>query len=405
MKLVMMSQNKFPNTGCLDNTATGFYFRPALELKFSKKWIINLEGGGECVTRRSCTARSTTGMGSSKDWSATRAPYQFQSDDPSNNPTFYGFNQVFVPYCSGDLFLGMDTKQNERAFGLRFSGFHNLDAVISTLVSKYGLHQSDLIIYTGTSAGGIAAVATLDYFSDVIKSAALFSASTSTSLTATTAPLPKIYGAPIAGFYFDNNVVYVPRTPEDPRPVGFIKWAYQDLEKYAILWNAFVPSRCALDGNGRPWECIFASRSYPTLATPVFFIHGQTDSIVMPLHAAMPPVWDHTPPSCDVFNGPCIPVIKDFMVTWGGMMQKTEMMVMKAVGQGNRSDGMFSAACLIHTGFNHNAPMVNGMNYLEAVSEWIQTHGQSKNRMDHLHIDTCFYNTKSPMCGICPRGH
>lgn len=273
---------------------------------------------------------------------------------------------------------------------MRFSGFNNLDSVITTLISTHSIQKSDLVIYSGVSAGGIGAVATLDYFVDSIN-------------VSTSGKKPIVYGAPIAGFYFDNNVVYKPKSPEDPRPGGYIRWSYDDLKLYGELWNAFVPRRCALDGKAKQWECMFASRSYATLATPIFFTHAQTDSVVMPLHAALPAVWNLTPPTCDVKNGPCPAVIKEFMGTWGTMMKNTEALVTSAVKSGKRKDGMFSAACLIHTSFSSQKPIVNNMSYVQALGNWVKSNATGGQQ--HLHIDSCFYNTNTAMCGICAPGH
>lgn len=56
---------KYPNARCLDNSVAGYYFKEASSPINATKWHITLEGGGECVTQRSCTARSKTELGSS----------------------------------------------------------------------------------------------------------------------------------------------------------------------------------------------------------------------------------------------------------------------------------------------------------------------------------------------------
>ena len=72
----------------------------------AKKYILYLMGGGWCSTLKECYNRSTTILGSSKDWQESYQAFGIFSDDPSVNPDFYNWNAVFVMYCDGGSFAG-----------------------------------------------------------------------------------------------------------------------------------------------------------------------------------------------------------------------------------------------------------------------------------------------------------
>ncbi len=419
--------------------------------------MISLEGGGECVTKRSCTARANTTIGSSKEWYKNRGLWGLQSDDANTNP-FATWNQVFVPYCSGDLFFGLDESSNERAWGLQFSGFQSLKAVLSELIKRHKFGNAQHILYSGESAGGIGAVATADFVADTLKltaatayfsqtgvdsdpnkkpslnatalarllsaarggerliggrdynavtpvfpphGAALADCGREESACSVTLSLleslqhfngPSFATAPVAGAYFSNEAVYKPVAPDDPPAVAYIPWANKDLQKYMVLWNAFVPTRCAREPQGRPWECMFLERSYATMVSDIFTIQAQTDSVVMPLHAALPPLWSATPARCNSTLSNCPATARDFIVTWSHNMRQTLVPILKHT-KSNR-DGMFFAACLTHTGFGVKAPLIKNTNFLTATYAWFMV-----DRRDQIFIDNC--PADSAFCGKC----
>jgi hypothetical protein len=87
------------------------------------------------------------------------------SDNPSINPDFYTWNRVRIQYCSADLYLGTRTSASAETFGLWFSGFNIIRAVIADLNATQNLGSATDIIWSGESAGGVAAFMTVDYVS------------------------------------------------------------------------------------------------------------------------------------------------------------------------------------------------------------------------------------------------
>jgi len=237
---------EFKYARCLDGSSAGFYFRPASTnlLPQATQWLIHLQGGGECVTKTSCTSRSKTDLGSSKNWRPTTRPGFLLNGNTEQNPNFSASNHIYIPYCSGDLFLGQDTEQNDRAYGLQFSGIHIVNATITYALDYLGMASATVIVISGDSAGGIGAVATADMIQDKI--ARYLQAQGRITI-------PRVVVAPIAGSYFNNYFAYEPKQPDDPKQIAYIPWSYNDLKRYQALWNAFVPERCAALRPSDPW--------------------------------------------------------------------------------------------------------------------------------------------------------
>jgi hypothetical protein len=149
-----------------------------------------------------------------------------------------------------------------------------------------------------------------------------------------------------------------------------VPWRFADLQKYQVLWDAFIPARCAKALPNSPWECMFAVASYSTLATPVYIMEAQTDRVVMPLHASLPDVYDNsnvTARQCDNNITDCPAPILSFMDTWRSQMVKALQIVIDR----KNGDGIFNPACLIHTGFELGKPLLHGKNYLTGFTDWL----------------------------------
>jgi hypothetical protein len=236
-RLQLLDLRQYPLARCMDGTPGGFYFRPALARANATRWVFSLEGGGECVDKPTCTGRLTSSLGSSKYFPPTMTPWQLQAAMTSVNPDLSTYNSVFIKYCSSDLHLGQMTAPSTATWGLQFSGHHILRAVLATLNSTHALHAADLVVWSGDSAGGIGCIATVDWVRDLL-------------------PGARVVGAPIGGFYFNNNQPYAGAAP--PPAAYYLPWNFSSLQTYQSLWAAFVPTRCAAQHPATPWICMFA---------------------------------------------------------------------------------------------------------------------------------------------------
>ena len=73
-----------------------YYFRAATSAADATKWVISLEGGGECVDDASCQSRAATDLGSSAGYAEQASLYQLNSADAADNPDMATWNSVFV---------------------------------------------------------------------------------------------------------------------------------------------------------------------------------------------------------------------------------------------------------------------------------------------------------------------
>ncbi len=64
--MVPLSMLEDPHAKCLDGSQAGYYFQPATSDKNATKWVIYLNGGGECDQEGSCVYQTDSALGSSK---------------------------------------------------------------------------------------------------------------------------------------------------------------------------------------------------------------------------------------------------------------------------------------------------------------------------------------------------
>jgi hypothetical protein len=159
---------------CRDGSPTGFYvhYSPG-----STKLMIYLEGGGTCSSPHFCdhnpaninqvfTGGSLNGesfVGSLLIVPGLQAPYTDGIFDLSNdaNP-FKGWNEIYVPYCTGDAHSGAnesaqlpDGVNPLQTNTWHFVGYRNMQKFIGRIVPTFP--ALDQVVLTGASAGGLGA--------------------------------------------------------------------------------------------------------------------------------------------------------------------------------------------------------------------------------------------------------
>ena len=126
---------------CNDGSPATFYFRdcprPASECaQFTTDWFVVFADGDSsdaCYDKMTCTARKAAAAGkmSSAGLNATLlSPAGLFSYSGEENPNFYGYRTVLVPYCSSDMWLG-----NASAIDLHFRGRAIAAAIMEDLAS------------------------------------------------------------------------------------------------------------------------------------------------------------------------------------------------------------------------------------------------------------------------------
>jgi hypothetical protein len=158
---------------CRDGSPMGIYVRYAS----SPKLVIYLEGGGACMSPHFCdhnpynmnmvfpggSLNGESFAGSLTTQAGLQAPYTSGIFDTTNatNP-FKDWNQVYIPYCTGDAHFGTNDSA-QLADGINplqmhtwhFVGYLNMQKFISRLVPTFG--NVNQVILTGSSAGGLGA--------------------------------------------------------------------------------------------------------------------------------------------------------------------------------------------------------------------------------------------------------
>ena len=149
---------------CNDNSRAVFY----IGQRRTHNWIIFFESGGLCSSKADCNKRylnkNSTVLMSSKYLPEKVIGRDILSSSKSENPTFYNYNHVLVPYCSSDLWLGKKSTHRNGSFdfvndpsvdNFSFKGHTIFRSVFKDLHKNYNISFSEEIVVSGSSAGGI----------------------------------------------------------------------------------------------------------------------------------------------------------------------------------------------------------------------------------------------------------
>jgi hypothetical protein len=197
----------FPEARCNDGSAAVFYFRPFAGAANRDKWLVQLQGGGDCSSADDCAARYCsidTNFGI-QGMSSFPAPgnginglgITARSNEvsfPGSNP-WESYNHVFVKYCSSDRWVGTASDvpvsglhpvtRAPLTYRINFLGSRIIDAVLTQLrqaggapavytlgaapVTMPDLDAAEEVVVAGGSAGGIGTIHNLDRVAGILK--------------------------------------------------------------------------------------------------------------------------------------------------------------------------------------------------------------------------------------------
>ena len=171
-----------PEAICNDNSRATFYIGPGL----GTKWIVFFESGGFCASFEDCNKRYLN-INSTMFMTSDILPGEVTGRDllsasRNENPTFFEYTRVLVPYCSSDLWLGLKTNPKRPFHFVNDSSVDNFSfrgqtifrSVFMDLLQQYNLSNAEEIILSGSSAGGVGVLNHADWvLSQVIKSPGL----------------------------------------------------------------------------------------------------------------------------------------------------------------------------------------------------------------------------------------
>ena len=242
---------------CLDGTSPGVYLMRGSQ---ANKWRVHFHGGGFCTSVADCTTRAQGQYGSSASW--PQSVYDL-CDSPTQCTAVFGllsnysdnpmgeWSSVLVPYCDGSSW----TSDRAAPLGqLHFRGRANLDAAIDQLERLGGLtSRATDVIFTGTSAGGVA----------VYTHATAFRARMPASAT--------VVAVPDAGMFLDAPAMSgVDLYPALIRAVAGPVWNSTAAGMDAACTAFYGAADSA-------WKCFFGQYLMPFATVPFFFINSQYD--------------------------------------------------------------------------------------------------------------------------------
>ena len=295
---------------CLDGSTPAYYLRRGSG-KGNKNWIIYLQGGAWCETEETCLRRSRMHLGSSLFFKPLGNPGGILSNNSKENPEFYDWNVAYLPYCDGSSFSGNRSEpvQFEGSL-LYFRGLRILDSTISELLSDTNLKEASHVIFSGTSAGGLAVMLHADFVRSKLPKKVNFRALAD------------------SGFFLDT----ASRKQKGQRKFRKIM---QNVFKLHDCTDG-VPQHCVKNTSGKKlWKCIFPQYFLRFVKSRLFVVNPLYDSW------QLGNIWEipcaHHPYSCTKKE---LKQIKKF--------RKTTLKAMKGVIKGSANIALFADSCIDH---------------------------------------------------------
>lgn len=261
MQLELLPEDLARQTGaqCLDHSPAGYYMRE----QDPKRWVIFLEGGGLCVEPIDCLGRLKSHQGSSKYWDPNKLPEGASTTSLSPLNPLANWSHVYVPYCSGDTWLGGSSKGHPVLLGMQMSGHLIIETLVERLINQTQFGDASEIVLSGSSAGGIGAFHHTDWLGDRMEAHA----------RQVNAAPPRVVGFPIEGLFFP--------------------------EKWPVLYEQFIIGNTAPVANfmssylkllQNPWfqpACVDASKRYGFNKADCFNVFTAVNYTMRPLFIGM----------------------------------------------------------------------------------------------------------------------
>lgn len=370
LRKVYVRNAKRVNASCLDGSDAAFYIS---RNRKNRNWVIRLQAGGSCVLFSECYDRKTTAFGSSKYLQNSITGTFLTSDDPNINPTFNKWNKVFIPYCSGDLFVGRKHAR-DHGFGLPMLGHYIVTSVVRQLIQDYKINTKHTkILFGGASAGGIGMLSNIDHVAKMVRPA-------------------RVLGYNDGGWFTLYRNYLEPSGSGAPEFLSTLRFLFKN------YWDGFVDESCRAQ-MPQPAACLYGEMVIRHLSTPIFVMVSLWDSYQLKelnLDKYRPV---HLPPSSH----------KEalYLAQFGNNTYKSIRRLLNS----NRS-GVFSPACVSHTfaGVNETEAAVTmkykiaGVTPYQALSEWYNTRGRRGTYADvPVESPRCNPTCCSKYCSRCSR--
>jgi Pectinacetylesterase len=237
---------------CNDGTPAVYYFKRGSGTDVAH-WLIFFQGGGWCSSGITCTRRWSTQhyLMTSQGAPTTLEAGGIFSTSTQENPDFVNFTQVYIKYCSSDMYSG-NGEQQVNGMQMQFRGNKIVAAILAdlqdpTAIPSPNLKNATQVIVGGSSAGSYGAASNMDWIASQL-------------------PWAKVKGV------LDSS--WVPPLPDygsgplEPQPGS---------AGYYNYYSAVADQSCAAANPSQPQICLPTLQLYPYLSTPVFIYSEQHD--------------------------------------------------------------------------------------------------------------------------------
>lgn len=235
-----------PLATCNDGTPGVYYWAPGAGAATS--WLFLLGERGWCWDAASCAAREL-------ELVSSRAYPDTIEWDPEaifgTNSRFVGWNRVWVPQCSSDAWMG-DIGADQSRAGVNWRGARIFKTALREVAK--GMHEGDLLVFGGASAGARGAMVHLD----TIKPQGL---------------IPE--GVRLVGYL--DSPYYVEMPAFDGKTGVDFQLTVQTQEVASAMENEAIlrgDGACEFD---EAWKCAFGEYRVPILKTPFLLMASQYD--------------------------------------------------------------------------------------------------------------------------------
>jgi hypothetical protein len=171
---------------------------------------------------------------------------------------------------------------------------------------------------------------------------------------------------PAARFYFPAY----PYTGINHTSSGLADFRPEAWPGHVALWQSHMNAAClAAHDEASSWECMLANGSYPYVRSPVFITEAQSDQVVLTAHDWVPQAYVQLGPE------------QAYLGEWSHNMTSA-----LAPAMASSRNGVFNAACFIHTSFSASAPRIDGLSYHDALRNWLFERPGPTHLMDHCGV-------------------
>lgn len=258
---------------------------------------------------------------------------------------FKNWTQIYIPYCSGDMWSGMQTTPIK---GVYFGGHRILAEVLAD--AKEALPGMKEFVLTGCSAGGIGTVINTDF-------------------TAKSLPGVKVHGMPFSGWFLDDWYDFGNKSSH-----GWVtRWvqatAMQGGQGTPLFENEACRKRYG-ENSGKCWSAHWFAAD---TETPLFFVEAQYDQAQLQDYGAT------ATPAGEVFA-------QEFGVHMRASFQKLN----------STRHAVYAPSCFSHclAYRSANGSSIAGQGLKDAFWAWYD-----RDMEGDRHVETCASGNQWPPCG------